>query len=418
MGKDIAWNMSSMVFVAIAGLIYNAIFVVFYSPSVFGLYNQAMVYFLVLSQIAVFGIHLSVLKYAAEFSDNQEKCDELFSAAVINTLVTSIMTVGLLYGIALLYQTFVGSSAVVDMIIYSLPALIFFALNKVLLNFLNAIRSMKAFAVFQSLRYVLIVSVLLVFGFLHIAPKVLMLIYVISEGLLFLSVAIFIAAKKLVRFRFNPKWVKDHFVFGSRVFLGNVVVDLNSKMDILVLGLFVSDQIVGFYAFAIMFADGFYQIMLVLRRNINPLITKLTIEDMAAFHAMKNAWRKRMRIFAPALAVVILVGYWLLCVVLGREAYLAAFIPFAIVIFGKAYNGYPIVMGNMMAQTGHPKQETILNISTISSNIALNFLLIPMFGMIGAAIATAVSFFVFRFVLQTMTKNRLNINLFSNTKSL
>ena len=39
-------------------------------------------------------------------------------------------------------------------------------------------------------------------------------------------------------------------------------------MDIVVLGLFVSDALVGFYSFAIMFADGFYQILVVIRRNI------------------------------------------------------------------------------------------------------------------------------------------------------
>ncbi|MEX1308734.1 MAG: oligosaccharide flippase family protein [Eubacteriales bacterium] len=411
MGKDIAWNMASMIFVAIAGLVYNTIFVVFYTADVFGLYNQALVYFLIFSQIAVFGIHFSVLKYAAEYSEEEEKRNQLFSTAILSTLITSVLTVGLIYGLARLYILWLGPSVVVNMLIYSLPALVFFALNKVILNYLNAIRAMRAFAVFQSLRYVLIVLTLLVFGFLNAKTEILMLIYAISEFLLFVTMVIYVASMKLVHLRFNLEWIKEHIAFGSKVFLGSVVVDLNAKMDIVVLGLFVSDAIVGFYSFAIMFADGFYQILVVLRRNINPLITQYTKDNMPSFHQMKNSWRKRMRVFSPVLAAMVLLGYWALCVVLGRQEYLAAILPFAIVLFGKSFNGYYIVMGNLMNQTGNPKQETWLNILTIGSNTLLNFLLIPHFGMNGAAVATAVSFFVFRFVLHSMAKNRLNINL-------
>ena len=90
---------------------------------------------------------------------------------------------------------------------------------------------------------------------------------------------------------------------------------------------------------------------------------------------------------------------------------MSALLPFAIVLFGKAFNGYYIVMGNLMNQTGNPKRETLLNVLTIGSNTLLNFILIPRFGMVGAAVATAISFFVFRFVLHAMAKNRLGINL-------
>ena len=308
MGKDIAWNMASMIFVAVAGLIYNTIFVVFYQPSVFGLYNQTLVYFLIFSQIAVFGIHFSVLKYSAEFSEDEEKRDELFTTAIISTLITSVLSMGLLYLLIRLYILLLGPSVVVSMLIYALPALVFFSLNKVILNFLNAIRAMRAFAVFQSLRYVLIVLTLLVFGFLKAKTEILMLIYAISEFLLFASLVIYVAIMRLARLRFNAQWIKEHIAFGSKVFLGSVVVDLNAKMDIVVLGLFVSDAIVGFYSFAIMFADGFYQILVVLRRNINPLITQFTKSDMLSFHQMKNSWRKRMRIFSPVLAAFVLAG--------------------------------------------------------------------------------------------------------------
>ena len=108
MGKDIAWNMASMIFVAVAGLVYNTIFVVFYSADVFGLYNQALVYFLIFSQIAVFGIHFSILKYASEYAEEAEKRDELFSTALISTLITSVCPWVCYMGLARLYIVLLG----------------------------------------------------------------------------------------------------------------------------------------------------------------------------------------------------------------------------------------------------------------------------------------------------------------------
>lgn len=413
MGSDIAWNMTSMIFVALSGLIYNTVFILLYDPSTLGLFNQALVYFLMFSQLAVFGIHFSVLKYSSEFADDREKRDKLFTGAIIATLIISIAFTALFYVLAKAYIYF-SASTVVNMLFFSFPALIFFSINKVLLNFLNGIRSMKAFAVFQSLRYFFIVGVLLVLGLTKVDVEYLMLVYLISEFLLCLLISIFIIIKKLAKFNFDKKWFKTHIGFGSKIFLGNLVLDVNAKMDILVLGLFVSDYIVGIYSFAIIFADGFYQILIVIRRNYNPLITKYYKENIEAFHEMKNKIKKRINIISPILAAVVLLGYYLLCLVLGRAEYLAALIPFAVVLIGKTINGYFIVMGNTLNQTGNPKQETWLNIITILTNIVLNFALIPYLGMMGAAIATAISFFAFSFVLVKLTKTKLGINLLSS----
>lgn len=413
MGTDIAWNLASMIFVALSGLIYNTVFVLLYDPATLGLFNQANVYFLMFSQVAVFGIHFSVLKYTSEFSENREKRDKLFTSAIVGTVLMSVAIAAILFIIAVVLNSYFDE-ALIRMLFIAFPALVFFAINKVLLNFLNGIRSMKAFAVFQSLRYIFIVAALLILGFTEVNKEYLMLVYLVSEFLLCLFITLFISTKKLVSLKFDSGWFKEHIVFGSKIFLGNLVVDVNAKMDIIILGFFVSDYIVGIYSFAIIFADGFYQIMVVIRRNINPLITKHYKENIEEFHNLKNNLKKKTSVFVPILAGLVLAGYYLLCIILGRQEYLAAIIPFAIVLFGKAINCYFIIMGNTLNQTGHPKSETLLNLVTIGTNTVLNFALIPFFGMIGAAVATAISFFAFSFVLFRQTKSRLKINLLSN----
>lgn len=119
MGSDIAWNMTSMIFVALSGLIYNTVFILIYDPSTLGLFNQALVYFLMFSQLAVFGIHFSVLKYSSEFADDREKRDKLFTGAIITTLIISIAFTALFYVLARVYIYF-SASTVVNMLFFQL----------------------------------------------------------------------------------------------------------------------------------------------------------------------------------------------------------------------------------------------------------------------------------------------------------
>jgi O-antigen/teichoic acid export membrane protein len=61
-------------------------------------------------------------------------------------------------------------------------------------------------------------------------------------------------------------------------FFSNVLLQMNTRIDVLVLGLFWSDHIVGIYSFAATLAEGVYQLLVVLRTNYNPMLVRLTLE--------------------------------------------------------------------------------------------------------------------------------------------
>ena len=45
---------------------------------------------------------------------------------------------------------------------------------------------------------------------------------------------------------------------------------MNTRIDIFMLGIFLSDQLVGIYSVAALFVEGFLQIIVVLQNNFNP----------------------------------------------------------------------------------------------------------------------------------------------------
>lgn len=74
--------------------------------------------------------------------------------------------------------------------------------------------------------------------------------------------------------------------------------------------------------------------------------------------------------------------------------------PLAIILFSIVCNGYYIILGNYWSQRGMPLQETKTNVITVLTNLCFNVVLIPILGILGAAIATAASYFVYSFMIR------------------
>ena len=62
--------------------------------------------------------------------------------------------------------------------------------------------------------------------------------------------------------------------FGYKSFIGSILVEVNSRVDILMLRIIVLDKNVGIYSFSALFAEGFYQILTILQNSYNPILSK------------------------------------------------------------------------------------------------------------------------------------------------
>ena len=53
-----------------------------------------------------------------------------------------------------------------------------------------------------------------------------------------------------------------------------MLIELNTRVDIIMIGIFMSDEKVGIYSFAALFAEGFYQLLIVLQNILNPIMAR------------------------------------------------------------------------------------------------------------------------------------------------
>jgi O-antigen/teichoic acid export membrane protein len=392
---DVAWNMSGFAVMGACGILINIFIAKYYDASALGVFNQVYAVFILFSQLSVAGIHLSVLKNVAQFSTNRGKTDAIFSASIYLTAAMSFVVFMIVFFLRDFFGYIFNSRNVAVGILYGSPGLFFWALNKVYLVFYNASRRIKVFSFFNALRFVFLLLFLIVFIVFALPPEKLPAIISLSEVSLLLLLMLY--SLKNIRFSLSAEvkeWIIKHFVFGLKGALGHILMDINTRVDILILGVFASDRIVGIYSFAAMLAEGFYQLPIVFRTNVNPVITKYKFTKGAAeLENIVNKGKRLFYLFLAPIGIIAVFCYPLIIKIFSLSADpLKGWPVFAILLCGILLSGGYIPFQMIFNQAGYPSSQTLLFFLIFFTNLILNLILIPVMGMIGAAVATGIAF--------------------------
>ena len=411
---DWSTNFVSLGFLAISGLLINSLIAKHYGSSALGLFNLVFAVYILGSQIATFGVQYSVIRYVSEIGRTAVAGRLLLSALVVAGSVSSIVVAIT----ALLFLT-TGSTiygdAVTSGIMVMLPGLWCFSINKVILNALNGLQYNGLFAVFTSLRYFLMSISMIAVVWMNVEDFYLCAVLPVSEGLLLATLVICFTRHFFSQYdvRLDGDWLKRHVQFGSRSLLGGVAVELNTRVDILVLGLFTSEAQVGIYSFAAFFVEGILQLPQISRRLVDPSIAKLASERR--LDELRDFTRKGRNIGAIAALTTTVIA-------IALYPYGAAFLSdptmastswpiFSILMLGATVFAVYGAFSGLLSQAGFPVAQTQYNLMVLGTNALLNFALAPRFGINGAAVATAMSFAIGTIYFRAQVFRHLKIQI-------
>ncbi len=408
--SDIIWNYASVGITAICGAAFSIIISIFYPEDVLGRFNTVYSFYIVMSQFCVFGIHMAVVKFVAERRD--EALGILTKSIMVTTVISCAMSGTFYCIINFVLASFIGESMVISFNSI-IPALILFSINKVFLGWLNGAMLMKAYAFFQLIRNVVIAFSLLVFSLIGIKGVGLTYCFLISE-----IVVLLLSASYFLLYRLHHSKEKTSITarellwFGLRILPSNAVLELNSKIDVICLALVLGDEgKVGIYSFAAMFAEGFYQLVVVLRKIINPSISIEYVKGKLKeyIETAKKRYSKKIYFLFFVAYLLLILAYNVLVWITGNNNYYFGTIVLIIICFCILLTVKPIVFGNILAQTGYPGTESMVNVISALSNGVLNFIFIYFWGMIGAALATGISYFIYSALQYKMFKKKTGI---------
>ena len=236
------------------------------------------------------------------------------------------------------------------------------------------------------------------FIFLHNVDRLAVILVgmVIAMGI---GIAYFIKQYNKVDFAKNLdlKFIYSAYSFGIRVFLSSIIIMLLIRVDIILIKKMLGFREVGIYSIAAHIVD-----MLQVASNLvgGYLFVKLsdTEDDFTKWQLMK----KIMMLFGAFLTVAnlafVLLGKFLLRILYGID-----FVPAYGVYLWLVPASYGLSFGsffnNYLNSKGFPPITILIPAISLGLNIGLNFLMIPRWGLIGAAIASGIAYLLWFFLI-------------------
>jgi len=386
--------------VAVAGIFLNIFILKFYNSDVLGKFNFFYAFMIIFSQFCVGGIQFSVLRHSSLYAGDLKK---------ISKIVISAFFLLIIYFTIIIFLYFIFEDLILNLFkifeeALSIKIVIFssfiFALNKIFFMCINGLNLIYYLSFFSALRYVALLLSIIIFFFLKIDVSMIIVCFFVSEFVTFLFLFAWFFFK-IGLTKFTNFWIKKHFKFGLQAIFGGALMEINARIDILIIGIILGYNSVGIYSFGSMIAEGFSQLYSVLKGNIDAIFGRNGNKNNMLIYKSVNLMR---RIYIP---LIICAG--LLIIILYRPIFLNIFnlnenfinkswIVLIILIISMTLVSFLRPFIGLLISLNKPFYFSIIIFGSVLINFILNLVLIPKIGINGAAFATGFAF-IFETVL-------------------
>jgi O-antigen/teichoic acid export membrane protein len=192
---------------------------------------------------------------------------------------------------------------------------------------------------------------------------------------------------------FRPRWnrqvVGPTLNYGLKGYVGNMLQFFNYRLDTLIVNAFIGPAGVGIYGASVTLAELLWQL---------PNSVGFVIFPKAAGTAHKDMNRFTPRVFWIVLTISIagaaalaLFGRFAIHIIYS-DTFMGAYTPLLALLPGVVLLGAGKVLTNDIAGRGYPHYNSIVAGLTLGVTIALDFVLIPRMGVLGAALASTAAY--------------------------
>lgn len=207
---------------------------------------------------------------------------------------------------------------------------------------------------------------------------------------------------------------KEMMTFSAPLIISTVIGLLLSKTDTLMLGYFRSSAEVGLYSAAYPLANGMLVILSSFGFMYLPMTSRLDSNDkrdeVDSIYKVTTKWI--YIITFPAFLVFVVFSSDVLSIIFGAE-YAEAGLALTILAVGFFTNAAGGRNRETLSALGYTNYILLTNSVAFVLNVAMNLLLIPLYGYIGAAVASAASFVTFNVLVIGILSYKFDISPFS-----
>jgi O-antigen/teichoic acid export membrane protein len=179
--------------------------------------------------------------------------------------------------------------------------------------------------------------------------------------------------------------------YGWKAHLSNILAFVNYRSDIFLVNLFLSPVATGIYVIAVQIAERLWILSQAASTVLLPRLSAMRDEPLARLRLTNRGFLAVALVSAVASACAALALYWFIGPLFGDE-YKAALPAFLWLLPGIVAGAGARVQSNCIAASGRPEWNLYSALAVVAINIVCNILLIPGYGILGAAWATSLAY--------------------------
>ena len=260
-----------------------------------------------------------------------------------------------------------------------------------ILPILLGMQRIREYNFFQVLRYVLLFGLIIIFLIGLNAGVTGAIIVEALAAYITCIVAFVIVSRetKGISFKIDKGYLKDAYQYGIKLYAGSMLLFLNRRFNLILINLFMSPVMVGFFGLAAALSEKVWLLADAIGTVLFPRIASEKDEEK------KNVFTSL--VFKTTILIVVVICVFLyafgegLIVFLYSPAFFESIRPFRFLLVGVVAGSGWRILENDLRGRGKPGLITCIMAVSFVVNILFNIILIPRYGMMGAAWASVVS---------------------------
>lgn len=407
------------IFTVLLGMISNFIIAKYYGSEVMGVISILFSIMGISSIFSLIGTNVSILRFVPplvkqnNYTEIVNVIKKIFLIVFFSGLISSLVVYSSSEFIAthLFQKSFLGTFiALISFFIFSQ------AIGNISLSTIRALNKIKSFLILQFLPSLvnLIVLVCVTFLFFNQYNPLYSQLFAqfLTTVISFIIILKFLAKYKYTGINIGETSYREIISVSSPMFLTAIMQSVITQTDIFMLGSLANVSDVGVYSIVMKLALLSSFIITSLNTFMAPKFSELFYNN--ELDELKNLAQKSTKLIfyvtLPITIIMVVFGNYLLSI-FGDE-FIGGYYALLLLSIGQLINAASGSIGYLLNMTGHQKQFNKIVLLGALINIIVNYLLIPLYGINGAAFASMLSVIFWNIMASVYSKRYLGFYMF------
>ena len=404
--KNSSWMVSDKIFTMIVGVVVTAIVARYFGPESFGKFNYALAFVSLFTAISTLGLETLTVKSIVDkkYSEGVILCTSLFLRVIGGTILTILTYLSI--------RLIAPNDDDLHILVLLMSLTMVMKSFEVIEYWIQAYQKAKISSIIRISVYVITAGLKVFLVFFKGSLVQYAVIYTLDAAIIggALMIAYFKVREEITPWKFSFRYAKYILSQSWYLILSGLMVTLYMRIDQVMLGAMMPTKTeVGVYSAAVRIAEMWYFVPMAIITSFKPVImNNKNISEDKYLQSVKLlytlvAW------FGIGFGIVILIFSKPIVLLLYGADYLKAASILSVSVWAGTFAMLGSARSIWLISEGLQSYTLLYTFIGLIVNIALNYLMIPIYGGFGAALGTLVAqFFANIIALALFKKTRIS----------